>query len=152
MGDPAAEKPPEYLAATDGTKLARALHDAFAIPPQAQVEVAARTGLGRVEFGHEGDAHPQPVGDFLEALFEDDVAVGHVERVAVPQVQFVLPLAPFTLGTFHRDARLGEVAPHGPVQGFLARALQDVVILQVPSGRLEGGSALRPPRVPGEHK
>ena len=146
VGDPAAQKPAKRIAAENRAQRALSGHDVSAVLPETHVHVTARSGLRGVGLRHERDAHAQAVGDFLEALFEDGVAVGHGQYVGVSHVQFVLPLAPLALGAFHRDARLRQVTADRAVQLFFARSLQDVIILQVPSGGFEavvaGGGGL----------
>ena len=101
------------------------------------MDVAARAGAVGGELGHEGDAHAHRLGDFLQALLEHDVAVGHVEHFGVAHVELVLAVAPFALGVLHRHAGELEVAARRGVEALGARALQHVVVLEVPAGGLE---------------
>ncbi len=64
-----------------------------------------RPGPSRVRLRHEGDAHALLVGDLLQALLEDDVTVGHLERIGVADVELVLAEAPLALRVLDGDAR-----------------------------------------------
>src|SRR5687767_10487005 len=97
MGDPAAEKPPETVGAPDRAKCRVPSEGIRAVPPQAQVDMAARSRAVVRELRHERDRQPRLLGDLLEALLEDHMAVCHVEPFRIPHVQLVLPETPFTL-------------------------------------------------------
>ena len=57
-----------------------------------------------------------PIGDFLQALLEDDVAVGHLQRVGVADVQLVLPESPFAFRALDRHAGVLQMAAHRGVK------------------------------------
>ena len=111
--------------------------------PQAEVDVAARARLVGVRLGHERHADAVPVGGLLEALLEHHVAVGRLEDVGVAHVHLVLAEAPLALRALHRHARAREVAADGGVEVLGARALLELVVLEVPAGRLEVGVPAR---------
>ena len=106
------------------------------------MDVTAGAGAVRGELRHEGQAHARRLGELLEALLEDDVAVRHLEGAGVAHVQLVLALPPFALRGLDRHARKLEVAARRCVEALGARALQDVIVLQVPACRLEIAIAL----------
>jgi hypothetical protein len=89
VGDPAAEEVAEGVGVHVG-ELA-----------QAEMEMATGTGLAVVGLGHEGDADAALFGDLFEALFEQDVVVGHRQDVGVADVDFVLarPHSPLEFST-----------------------------------------------------
>jgi len=82
-----------------------------------------------------------PCCSFLEGLLEEDVAVGHLQRLGVAQVELVLPQPPLALGGFHRDTGVLEGAAGSGGKALGAAALEDVVVLQVPAGGLQVGVA-----------
>jgi hypothetical protein len=90
----------------------------------------------------EGHREALRLGDLLQALLEHHVAVGHVERFGVAHVELVLALAPLALGGLHRHAGELEVAARRAVEALGARALQHVVVLEVPAGGLEVAEVL----------
>ena len=98
--DPAAEEPAERVGALHGPSVRRR-EGVLAVAPQAEVDVAARAGAVGGELRHEGDAQARRVGELLQALLEDDVAVGHLERFGVAHVDLVLarPHSPLEFST-----------------------------------------------------
>jgi hypothetical protein len=58
------------------------------------MHVTARAGSIRGELRHEGDRLPHLLGNLLEALLVDHVSIGHLERVGVADIQFVLTESP----------------------------------------------------------
>ena len=72
--------------------------------PQARVHVARRTGFGEIIFGHEGDTSPVTGGDFFGCRFIHHVAIGHLQRSGVGEVEFVLTATCFTFGKLHRNS------------------------------------------------
>jgi len=74
------------------------------------MDVTAGAGAVRGELCHEGQAHAPRLGELLEALLEDDVAVRHLEGAALAHVQLVLALPPFAFRGLDRHARKLEVA------------------------------------------
>ena len=109
------------------------------------MDVAARARAVGGELGHEGDAHAHALRNFLQALLEHDVAIGHLEHLGETHVQLVLALAPFALRVLDRHARKFEVPARRGVEAFGARALQHVVVLEVPAGGLEVAEVAAPP-------
>ena len=77
----------------------------------------------------------------LRHCLNTHVAVGRLEDVGVADVHLVLAEAPLALRALHRHARAAEVAPHRGVEVLGARALLELVVLEVPAGRLEVGEA-----------
>src|SRR5258706_12397841 len=132
---PAAEEPAEELAVL--------LEHVLRVAPQADVDVAARARLVGGELGHEGERQAGGIGQLLQALLEDHVPVGHVERAGVAHVHLVLAVAPFALGGLDRHAGQLEVAAHRGVEALGACALQDVIVLEVPAGGLEVAVSLQ---------
>src|SRR5205085_12425096 len=126
---PAAEEPAEMVTVP--------LEDVLAVAPQAEVDVAARARLRRIRLRHEGDAHAGELGDFLHALLEDDMAIGHVERFGVAHVELVLAVAPFAFRSLDGDAGPLQVPAHRAMEALGARALEDVIVLEVPAGGFE---------------
>ena len=92
----------------------------------------------------------QPVllGDFLQALLVDHVAVGHLQRLGVADVQLVLAEAPLAFRVLDRDAGRLEMPAHRRREGLRARALEDVVVLEIPAGGREARDS-RPARLRG---
>jgi hypothetical protein len=125
----------EHRRPFDGAELLGAGKRVGAPLPEAEVEVTTRARPAGHELGHEGDAEAEPVGDLFEALLEDRVPVGHLERLGVPDVELVLAKPPLPFGVLHRDARVAQVTPDPSGEGLLPGALEDVVVLQVPAGR-----------------
>jgi hypothetical protein len=71
------------------------------------------------------------------------VPVGHVDQLAVAQVDLLLARAPLTLRELDRHARVVQVSADRAVQRLGLRALQDVIVLDVLSERIELVVALR---------
>src|SRR4051812_20719543 len=106
------------------------------------MNVAARAGTIGGKLGHEGDAHARGLGDFLEALLEDGVAVGHLEDAGVAHVDLMLAAAPFSLRSLDGHAGVLEVAAYDGVEALGARALEKVIVLEIPAGGLEAAVTL----------
>ncbi len=49
-----------------------------------------------VPLRHEGHGFSVQVGNFLDAVFQDHVAVGHVEGFGIAHIDFFLARSPFT--------------------------------------------------------
>jgi hypothetical protein len=79
----------------------------------------------------------------------EDVAVGHLQRVRVAQVDLLLSASPLALGELHRHPRRLHPVPDGADQGLLLRRLEDVVVLEVARDRGEAVVALGPRLVEG---
>src|SRR5689334_4955559 len=101
------------------------------------MNMAARAGLRRIRLRHEREAHARRFGDLLQALLENDVPVPHLERFGVAHVELVLAVAPFAFRRLDRHARVLEVPAGEGVEALGARALQDVIVLEIPAGGLE---------------
>src|SRR5688572_13559055 len=97
---------------------------------EAQVDVAARAGLLGRHLGHEGQREPVLIGQLLQALLVDRVAIGHRERVGVAHVELVLAEPPLALRVLDRDAGGREMPPRGGMERFGARTLAQVVVLE----------------------
>src|SRR4029079_11850356 len=135
VSDPASEKPAKGVGALDRSESLLAGKRILSVTPEAEMNVTTRARLSRGEFGHEGNAHPCRIRQFLHALLEDDMTVRHFERLRVTHVDFVLARTPFAFRVFDRDARAFEMTPNGRMEVFGARALQDVIVLQIPAAR-----------------
>src|SRR5438552_3098413 len=80
---------------------------------------------------HEGDrAAPLP-RDLLDAVLVEHVAIGHLERLGVAEVDLLLPPPPLTLRELHRHARRFHRVPNGAHQRLLLGRLEDVIVLEV---------------------
>ena len=67
-------------------------------------------------------ALPSGLGDLLGAVLQDDVAVGHLERLGIADVDFFLARTPLALGVLDRNAgRLHLVAQPAHHAFFLGR-------------------------------
>ena len=82
-------------------------------------------------------AEPLLHGDLLGDLLVDHVAVRHLQEVGEAHVDLVLAGAPLALGELHRHTRAGEMPADRADQPLHLRALQHVVVLDVPAERLE---------------
>ena len=82
-----------------------AREDIFSTLPQADVDVATAADFCGPGFGHEGDAFAVLGNDFLQALLEDNMHIGHRERLVIDKIQFVLTAAPFAFAAFDRNSR-----------------------------------------------
>ena len=101
------------------------------------------------ELGHEGDRLAVQEGDLLGAVLVDHVAVGHLQRLGVDQVDLLLARPPFALGDLDRDAGGVHAVADRPDQALFLGGLEDVVVLDVPAGVLEVAVALLPCLVVG---
>ncbi len=135
MGHPTAEEPPELVGAVDRAKNLVAREGIALTRPETHMEMAGRSRLRHVWLGHEGDGDPGAVGDLLHRLLHDGVPVGHVEKLGETDVHLVLALAPLALGILDWNPRSGQVTSHLGVVELLAAPLQEVVVLDVPTGR-----------------
>ena len=82
-------------------------------------------------------------GDLFGPVLVDHVAVGHLERVGVPEVDLVLAEARLTLRELHRDAGVVDAVADRPDEVLVAGGLEDVVVLDVRAVRREAGVTLR---------
>src|SRR5256885_707959 len=100
-----------------------------------QVEGAAR--LLHVPLRHEGDRDLVEGRDLLDAVLVDDVTVAHFERFCIPEVDLLLPEAPFTFAVLDRNSgRLHPIADQ-PVEPLGFGPLEDVIVLDISPVRLE---------------
>ena len=99
--------------------------------------MAAAAGEAEVPFGHEGHGLALEEGDLLDAVLVDRMAVGHLERFGVAEVELGLARAPFALGELDRDAGGVHAVADRPDQALFLGGLEDVVVLDVPAGGLE---------------
>lgn len=98
-----------------------------------------RRGAGGrvVPLGEEGDRLAALPGDFLAAVLDDRMPVGHRQGVGVTDIDLLLAGGRLALGVLDRDpGSLKAVAdrPHHIL--FLGR-LEDVVVLVVTAGELQ---------------
>src|SRR5262249_40819822 len=131
MGQPAAEEPSE------GVGLAR--EGAAAAARQAQVDVTARTSLSGCWFSHKGDTDARLIRNLFQALLEQRVVVRHLEDAGVTYVYLMLAEAPLAFRVLHRDPGGFQVTADSGGEEFLAGALQQVIVFQVPAEGLEFG-------------
>src|SRR5438093_9463201 len=110
--------------------------------PEARVDVHGAPRPALVELRHEGERQVLLIGDLLGGLLVEDVAVGHLERVGVTDVDLVLAGTPLALGELDRHARGLEVMADGADQRLHLPALQRMVVLEVPAEGLEVVEAL----------
>ena len=101
------------------------------------MDVAARSGAVLRELRHERHGEPRLLGHFLQALFEDDVPIGHLQRLGISDVQLVLPESPLAFRALDRHAGLLQMPPHRGRERLRPRALENVVVLQIPARRLQ---------------
>ncbi len=112
--------------------------------PHRGVQVEGRARRAHVVLRHEGDRAALLPGDLLHPVLVEHVAVGHLERVGVAEVDLLLPPPPLALGELHRHARrLHAVADRAHQRLFLG-GLEDVVVLEVVRDRREAVVALGP--------
>src|SRR4029453_11928822 len=71
--------------------------------PEARVQVEARAGLAHGVLRHERQAHALLVRDLLRAVLVDDVVVRRRDRLAVAQVDLLLPGRPLALAALDGD-------------------------------------------------
>ncbi len=95
------------------------------------MDVARRSALVHRVLGHERDRTSELAGDLLGAVLVDDVAIGHLERVGVAQVDLVLARTGFPFRELDRDARVVHAVADRPDDVLVACRLQDVVVLHV---------------------
>ena len=110
--------------------------------PQAQVDVAAAARLVGLGLRHERHRDSLLLGEFLHRLLQQYMAVGHRQRVGVADVEFVLPDGGLALRVLDRDLRLAQRPSCGADVVLDPSALQQVVVLVVPTGRRQVGVAL----------
>jgi len=84
--------------------------------------------LRGVEFGHERNGFALLRHNFLEALFEHDVHIGHRDGFVIDKVHFMLSPAPFAFAGFHRHSRRGHHVPDGAHDRFVPCRLHRVII------------------------
>ena len=80
-------------------------------------------------------------GDLLGRVLVDRVAIGHLERLGVLEVDLVLSEARLALRELHRDTRVVDAVADRADEVLVAGGLQHVVVLDV-------GAVRREPRVP----
>ncbi len=108
-----------------------------------------RARRSHVVLGHEGHRAALLPGDLLHPVLVEHVAVGHLQRVRVAEVDLLLPPPPFPLGELHRDPRRLHPVADGAHQRLLLGGLEDVVVLEVVGDRSEAVVALGPRLVEG---
>ena len=108
-----------------------------------------RAGRAHVVLRHEGHRAALLPGDLLHPVLVEHVAVGHLERVGVAQVDLLLPPPPLALGELDRHPRRLHPVADGAHQRLLLRGLEDVVVLQVVRHRGEAVVTLGPRLVEG---
>ena len=74
------------------------------------------------------------------------MAVGHLERVGIADVDLLLARPPFALGVLDRDAGALQALADGAHHALLLGGLQDVVVLDVAAGGLEAVDSASAPR------
>ena len=135
MGNAAPQKPTKRVRTQNGPQRFLTRKGIFAILPQTNVNVRTRPRALGGKFGHERYAQTHRIGHFFEALFIDHVVVGHVQHFGVAHIEFVLPQTPLAFRGFDWNARLFEVLSDCRRERLGARALQEVIIFQIPTGR-----------------
>ena len=101
------------------------------------MDVAGVAGQLVVPLGHEGHGLAGEMRDLLDAVLQDDVAVGHLQRIGIAHVDLGLAGAPLALGILHRDPGALQPVADRPHHGLFLGGLEDVVILDVAAGRLQ---------------
>src|SRR6267154_1531586 len=105
-----------------------AREDIFATFPKADVDVATAADLGCPRLGHEGDGFGMLGDDFLEALLEYDVHIGHWERLVIDKIQFVLAAAPFAFAALDGNSRRAHLISNLAKEQFVASRLHGVIV------------------------
>src|SRR5215471_10304176 len=112
--------------------------------PYRRMQVEGGARRPHVVLRHERDRRALRPGDLLDPVLVEHVAVGHLERFRVPEIDLLLAPSPLALREFHRHAGRLHVVPDRADQAFLLRGLQDVVVLEVARDRREAVVPLRP--------
>ena len=123
--DEAAEELPEELRAAFAFRVPKKI---CAVAPDARVDVATVSRLGDGILRHEGHGAAVLGENFLHALLEDNVHVGHRHRLRVGEIDLVLTAPPFAFARLDRDARCGHLIADAAKYGFVPRRLHRVVI------------------------
>jgi hypothetical protein len=82
-------------------------------------------------------ALPLRPGDFLAAVLDDHVPVGHGQRVGVADVDLLLAGGGLALGIFDRNAGALQTVADRPHDVFFLGRLEDVVVLVIAAGELQ---------------
>ena len=90
---------------------------------QALVDVARTAGQIGAPFGHKGDRLAETIGDFLNAVFQKHMAVGHGQGVGVADIDLALTRPPFAFGILHRDAGRLQLGADGAHYRFFLGSL-----------------------------
>ncbi len=101
------------------------------------MDVTRVAGEVGAPFGHEAHRLALQVGDLLDAVLVDHMPVGHLQRLGIDEVQLLLAGAPLAFALLHRDAGGFHAVADRAHQRLALGGLQDVVVLDVPAGRLE---------------
>src|SRR6266542_2044467 len=139
VSHPASEKPAEEIAPGNRAERRRAGEEIL-LPggvPEGEVLMHGASREFLVPLRHEGHGEALTFGDLLGRVLGQDVPVGLLEEIAVPNVQLLLPGPPLPLGALHRHAARVEAAHDRSDERLLPRSLQDVVVLDVAAERLE---------------
>ena len=110
--------------------------------PQRLVDMRGVARHAIVPLRHEGDGLADVIGNFLGAVLDDRVAVCHFKGLGVADVDLFLAWAPFTLGVLDWNAGTGEAVSQGTHVNLFLGGLEDVIILDVVTRRLEVAIAL----------
>ena len=101
---------------------------------QTHVHVQAVAGELLVELRHEGERVALGGRDLLRGELVEHVAVRHLERRGVAQVDLVLARSPLALAELHRNRRRIDVTPDRADHVLDQRAREHVVVLDVALG------------------
>ena len=85
---------------------------------------------------------PWAVRDLLDAVLDNDVAIGHLQGIRIADVDFLLARPPLAFGVLDRDAGGLQPLADGAHDAFLLGGLQDVIILDIGAGGLQAMEAL----------
>ena len=101
------------------------------------MEVKRAASLGHRPLRHEGHRHLVEGRDLLDPVFVDHMPVGHLQRFGKAQVDLLLPEPPLALAVLHRHRGPFHAVADLTVEPLRFGALQDVVVLDVATVRLE---------------
>ena len=95
------------------------------------MDVAGIAGEPVIVFGHEGDRLALGIGDLLGAVLQDDVAVGHLQRLGIAHIDLFLAGAPLALGILDRNAGSFHLVAETAHDAFFLGGDTDLVVADV---------------------
>ena len=101
---------------------------------QRLMDVTRVAGMVVVPLRHERYRAALLPGNFLAGIFDNDMAIRHVQSLCITHVNLFLTGTGFPLAVFNRHASPLQTRSYGPHHFFLLCGLENVIVLVVVAG------------------